>query len=700
MIRRTSKPLSRGAIAAIALERLERRDCPAVVAISGPTDIAEQGAPVTLLATISEAQRTAVQVRYFLAGTATAGQDYRLSIGGAALQSPNGTFTFRPGQTSIPITVTPVNDTLREGAETFQFNLVSARGHTLGLKTTSSTIADDDSYTAAVIGPATVAPGTTSTFTLRLSSPATKNETFFISAEDRSASAPSDYTRLSSQPLTFRAGERRKTFTLVTTPNGSGERDETFVVTARAQDAGIPLISPFTVTIAGSGPVMPPPAGPPLTVATFTQDYGWGVVNTAAAIGKMLGATTAIPEVANLGGVNWGNDLVRAPEAWARGYTGKGIVVAVIDTGVDYTHPSLRDSIWVNPREVPNDGIDNDNNGFVDDVRGWDFYDLDNDPMDEIGVLNLQGGHGTHVAGTIAAAASAAGPRGVAFDAKIMPLRMFDEDFAARYLTESIMYAANNGAHVINLSLGGPERPAVTAAIEHASRLGCIVVIASGNSYRAEPSFPASLASKISGVISVGAVDSAGIVADFSNRAGLSPQLKQVSAPGVAVRSTVPAGYSNPTVPVFVTPVGTFADFPGTSMAAPHVAGVVALMLGTVPNPKAPGVRDRIVNALVTTSKQPPPLSPAALAAAAANRGATGVVAARIVSPTVRPLSVAPAQAAPATTAVARAFVAIDMDQARRPETGRTVAARPASPGIGTIASPQLLARLVTGRAS
>lgn len=693
MIRRTSRPLSREATVAIALERLERRDCPAVVAISGPADIAENGAPVTLLATISEAQRTAVQVRYFLAGTATAGQDYRLSIGGAALQSPNGTFTFRPGQTSVRITVTPVNDTLREGAETFQFNLVSARGHTLGLRATSSTIVDDDSYTAAVIGPATVAPGTTSTFKLRLSSPATKNETFFVSTEDRSASTPSDYTRLTSQPLTFRAGERRKTFTLVTAPNGSGERDETFIVMARAQDAGIPPISPFTVTIVGSGSVMPPPVGPPLTVATFTQDYGWGVVNTAAAIGKMLGATTAIPEVANLGGVNWGNDLVRAPETWARGYTGKGIVVAVIDTGVDYTHPSLRNSIWVNPREVPNDGIDNDNNGFVDDVRGWDFFGNDNDPMDEIGGLSMQGGHGTHVAGTIAAAASVGNPSGVAPDAKVMAVRLSNRLSDDNYLASSILYAANNGAHVINLSLGVGPNSSVTAAITHATRLGCIVIISSGNNYRAEPGFPASLASKISGVISVGAADSGGIVADFSNRAGLSPQLKQVSAPGVAVISTVPSNYPGATT----SAAGAFATLSGTSMAAPHVAGVVALMLGTVPNPKAPGVRDRIVNALVTTSKQPPPLSPAALAAAAANRGATGVVAARM---TVRPLSAAPPQAAPATTAVARAFVAIDMEQARRPETGRTVAARPVSPGIGTIASPQLLTRIVTGRAS
>jgi subtilisin family serine protease len=676
------------------LERLERRDCPAVVSISGPATISENGAPITLLATISEAQRTAVQVRYFLGGTSTGGQDYRLSVGGTALQTPNGTFTFRPGQNSVPITVTPVNDALREGAETFHFNLVSARGHTLGTRTTSSTIADDDSYTAAIIGPASVAAGTTSIFTLRLSSPATKNETFFISTEDRSASTPGDYTRLSNLPLTFRAGERRKTFTLATAPNGGVESDETFVVMARAQNAGIPSIAPFTVTIAGSGPATPPPVGPPLTAATFTQDYGWGVVNTAAAIGKMLGATTAIPEVANLGGVNWGNDLVRAPEAWARGYTGRGIVVAVIDTGVDYTHPSLQNSMWVNPREVPNDGIDNDNNGFVDDVRGWDFYDLDNDPMDEIGFFNFQGGHGTHVAGTIAAAASAAGPRGVAFDAKIMPLRMFDEDMGSRYLVESIMYAANNGAHVINLSLGGPEQPAVTAAIEHATRLGCIVVIASGNSYGAEPGFPASLASTISGVVSVGAVDSARTIAGFSNRAGILPQLMQVSAPGVNVISTVPANYPGATT----SPAGAFAASSGTSMAAPHVAGVVALMLGTVPNPKAPGVRDRIVSALVTTSQQPPPLAPPFLAAAA-NRGATAVNASKIVSPTVRPLSAASASMAPASAAVARAFDTIEIDQASRHETVRPLAARSPSLGIRTIASSRLPTQVGTGRA-
>lgn len=612
MIHRRTKPQPRGTVRISSLERLERRDCPAVVAISGPSSLAEDGTAGELRATISEVPRTPVEVRYFLSGSATIGQDYKLSLGGVALSGTNGTFTFRPGQTSVSIKVVPVNDTLREGPETFQFTLASARGHTLGARTAAITIADDDSYTASILGPGRVAAGTTSMFTVQLSSPATKTETFFVSSADRTASASSDYTRLTNLPLTFRTGERTKTFTVVTSPNVAAEPDETFVVTARAQDPMLPPVSPFTVTIAGGGPTATPPAGPPMTTATFTHDYGWGVVNAAAAVGTMLGSTTALPEVKDLGGTNWGNDLVRAPEAWARGYTGKGIVVAVIDTGVDYTHPSLQNSIWINTREVPGDRIDNDNNGFVDDVRGWDFFGNDNDPMDELSGPSLQGGHGTHVAGTIAAAASTAGPTGVAFDAKVMAVRLSNRIADNNYLASSILYAAHNGAHVINLSLGVPSTPSVTAAIKRATDLGCIVVVASGNEGRLTPGYPASLASEISGVISVGAVDRGAVIAPFSNRAGSSATLKQVAAPGVDVVSTVPPNYRGATT----SAGGSFAAASGTSMAAPHVAGVVALMLGTVPNPRAPGVRDRIVSALVTTAQQPSAVARAAAASA------------------------------------------------------------------------------------
>jgi subtilisin family serine protease len=350
-------------------------------------------------------------------------------------------------------------------------------------------------------------------------------------------------------------------------------------------------------------------------------------------VAKLLGRTTAFPEVANLGGVNWGPDLVRAPEVWAQGLTGRGIVVAVVDTGVDYTHPSLRNSIWVNPREVAGDGIDNDNNGFVDDVRGWDFVDADNNPMDVILASNVttdfnSGGHGTHVAGTIVAKASQVGPQGVAFAATVMPVRVLDEYAEGgrdRNVAEGIRYAANNGAHVINLSLGSSPSNEIVAAVKHATSLGAIVVAAAGNSREASPSFPASLSDQ-AGVISVGAIDQNQRLAVWpqfgpnsgSAYAGSSSTLNHVVAPGDNVTSTVPAGYPGATM----TSVGAFMSFPGTSMAAPHVAGVVALALSAVPNPKAPGVRDRVVNAIVTTSQQPPSVSRATMAAASGQSGA------------------------------------------------------------------------------
>jgi subtilisin family serine protease len=593
----------------VGFEGLEKRDCPAVVSISGPASVDENGAAATLTVTLSEPQSRPVEVRYFTTGTATAGRDYRLAVGATGIGVPSGAFTFRPGQTSVAITLRPVNDTAREGTEAFQFNLLSARGHTLGTKSVSGTLVDDDSYTASIVGPARIAAGGPAEYTLQLSSPATRRETFFVSTEDRSASTPDDYASLRNLPVTFQPGQSVRTFTVVTRPNSGAETDESFIVDVRPAAWDVPAVAPFTVTLIGSGTPPSPPSGPPLTPSTFTRDYGWGIVNASASVATVLGSSTAFPEVADLGGVNWGNDL--APEVWARGYSGQGIVVAVVDTGVDYTHPSLRNSIWVNPREVADDGIDNDNNGFVDDVRGWDFWDNDNDPLDEIGILNFQGGHGSHVAGTIAAAASVAGPSGVAFNAKIMPLRMFDEDFGARHLAESITYAANNGAHVINLSLGGPVRPLVTQAIRFATSLGAIVVVAAGNDGAATPGFPASLAT-IPGVIAVGAVNSSRTVTSFSNRAGSSQSLQYVAAPGDNVLSTVPAGYPNGTV----TPTGTFAALPGTSMAAPHVAGVVALMLSALPNPKAAGVRDRVVNALIDTAQQPPPIATVAAAAA------------------------------------------------------------------------------------
>lgn len=679
MVRRRSSIRPHSRERQFALESLERRDCPAVISITGPAELREAGAPVTLIATLSEPQSRPVTVQYTTAGSAKAGLDYGMSILAQRLRNPSGSFMFPAGVTSLPITLTPRNDALREATETIEFNLLYARGHTLGSKMAAVSLLDDDSYTASIVGPARVARNSSTTFRIELSSPATRQEVFFVGTEDRSAGTPGDYAALRNVQVVFQPGQRVREFRIMTTAGSGPDRDETFAITVRARSLDMPAVTPFIVTIEGdgqSGPPNPPP-GPPFTEATFTHPYGWGIVNAAAAVSKAIGGTTAFPEVPQLGGVNWGNDIVRAPEVWAQGYTGQGIVVAVVDSGVDYNHPSLRDKIWVNAGEIPGDGIDNDNNGFVDDVRGWDFVDGgpngDNDPMDEVlpDPQENGGGHGTHVAGTIAASSSQFGPSGVAFDARIMPLRVFDEfeeNGRVGGLAESIQYAANNGAHIINLSLRWSNDRDVIDALRYATSRGTIVVAAAGNFRTPSPMFPASLADT-PGVISVGAINEQLHLAEFSAYAGFSPTLKHVVAPGENVRSTVPAGYVAPPEVaelenVQVTAAGTFASFDGTSMAAPHVTGVVALMLSALPNPKAPGVRDRIVDALRSTSQQPPPLTAPAPASLAA-RSATAAAA--------RGPLVAYAAGRPVTTIAATVASAADQAQARPQAVTRPV---------------------------
>lgn len=343
------------------------------------------------------------------------------------------------------------------------------------------------------------------------------------------------------------------------------------------------------------GPVPPsPPLGPPLPIPVYRSTTGWGLADASAAVSSLLGNSTAFVGVPNLGGNEWGNDLVNAPEVWARGITGRGVVVAVVDTGVDYNHPDLRQNIWVNPREVAGDGIDNDRNGFVDDVRGWDFVGNDALPMDVVDTRIINGergnpGHGTHVAGTIAAVRNGIGSTGVAPDAQIMPIRALDHrgNGSVTAIARGIRYAADNGAHVINLSLGGGYSSEIESAVRHAVSRGSVVVVAAGNFGQSLPSHPARLAASVAGVISVGSVDRNQALASTSHRAGTDSRMRHVVAPGVSVHSTLPDG--------------RYGTMSGTSMAAPHVAGIAALMRSAAPAASAQRVQERITG----TARQP-----------------------------------------------------------------------------------------------
>ena len=275
----------------------------------------------------------------------------------------------------------------------------------------------------------------------------------------------------------------------------------------------------------------------------------------------------------------WGLHVTDAPTAWNTS-TGAGVLVAVIDTGVDANHLDLAANTWTNPLEVPGNGVDDDGNGFVDDVRGWDFSDGDATPDD----LN---GHGTHVAGTVAAVGNnSRGVVGMAWGAKVMAVRGldargsgFDSDLAA-----AMVYAAENGADVLNASWGGPgESQVLNDAVDAITALGAIMIAAAGNAASDMADFhPAA----IPGVVAVGASTADDTIAFFSNYGdGLA-----VAAPGLDILSLHGAG-----IPPLGPLVGTdYMRISGTSMAAPHVAGLTAVLIGRLPGLSLADIRSHL----------------------------------------------------------------------------------------------------------
>lgn len=278
-------------------------------------------------------------------------------------------------------------------------------------------------------------------------------------------------------------------------------------------------------------------------------------------------------------GTLWGMNKIGMPAAWDVA-TGGGPVVAVIDTGADYNHPDLAANLWTNTLEVAGNGMDDDANGYVDDVRGWDFANNDNDPTDDHS-------HGTHVAGTIAGVGNnGAGVVGVNWAARVMPLKFIGSNGygTTAGAIGALNYAVRNGAKVSNHSYGDTvSSQAHLDAILAAGTAGHLVVAAAGNgdflgraiNNDTTPFYPASYYPD--NIISVAATDSADKFASFSNYGATSVDL---AAPGVNIYSTVPGGYGYKS---------------GTSMAAPHVAGAATLLWAAHPGLTMTQVRDRLL---------------------------------------------------------------------------------------------------------
>ncbi|MDR4948818.1 S8 family serine peptidase [Neobacillus cucumis] len=251
----------------------------------------------------------------------------------------------------------------------------------------------------------------------------------------------------------------------------------------------------------------------------------WGANNTGQSI-------NGLPGVKNID--------VDAPEALAK-YSGvlKTVLVGVIDTGVDINHPDLKNKIWTNPKEIPNDGIDNDHNGYVDDVHGWDFYNKDNSVYDP-----LDGDeHGTHVSGIIAgqleggSASTNTGIAGVAPNVKIVPIKFLGpEGGTSADAISAIEYAQKLGIKVLNNSWGGGDYdPLLEKAIKNYNGLFIVAAGNDGVNIDSTKSYPASFDS--SNILSVAALDNQGNLADFSN---YGANTVDVAAPGVDILSSVP----------------------------------------------------------------------------------------------------------------------------------------------------------------
>ena len=302
------------------------------------------------------------------------------------------------------------------------------------------------------------------------------------------------------------------------------------------------------------------------TDSAYTDGSLWGLKNT----GQSSGAA----------GID-----VNAEPAWAINSGSPSIVVGVVDTGIRYTHQDLAGNMWVNPDEIPGNNIDDDNNGYIDDIHGINAINNDGDPMDN-------NDHGSHCAGTIAATANDSGRIvGVAYGVKLMALKFLDAagNGATSDAVECIDYAISEGVDVLSNSWGGGgSSSTMLNTISAANEAGILFIAAAGNESSntdTSANFPSNY--EVENVISVASIDRNGNLANSSNYGQITVD---IAAPGVDILSSTSGSDTE------------YRSFNGTSMATPHVAGVAALVLSQFPGATVTEQKNRILSTAVPLS--------------------------------------------------------------------------------------------------